>query len=469
MKSVHYPAEWNAAAVIALTAAAIAVLPPVPRLAAIGLLALLPLLAWMVSNSLAWMALFLGAVLLLPPLPVSVGNSGAHPALLLAAFGVYAALLFAHRWTFAKSPIAGPAVALTAFMLLSVPMALIYSGVEIAVGSAVRVLLFAIAAFVFVYVVSGPGQTLARCKYGPAKLLFAGGVLSGVFACVDFFYQLPAPSGYSPQFIWLADRVLRRAQGLFYDAGALGNMCAFFLVMVAAVLLAPNRRGINRWLAAAGAVPLATALVFSYSRASVLTVGVSIAAMLCVRRQEVKWLRTAAAVLAAGLIVSMVVSSLAPGLAQWWWQRAQKTLDLVFSASDAALSGRVLSWQTIASFTMAHPLRAILGVGYKTLPYSDVLGQPVIADNTYLSAFIETGIAGLAALCALHVAILRATWRSARSLDPATAFYGLWAFSFWVGEIVQMGAADLLTYWRLLPVFFFVIGIAVLKAREQSA
>jgi hypothetical protein len=28
-----------------------------------------------------------------------------------------------------------------------------------------------------------------------------------------------------------------------------------------------------------------------------------------------------------------------------------------------------------------------------------------------------------------------------------------------------MSAADLLTYWRLLPVFFFVIGIAILKGR----
>jgi O-antigen ligase len=93
----------------------------------------------------------------------------------------------------------------------------------------------------------------------------------------------------------------------------------------------------------------------------------------------------------------------------------------------------------------------------------------VIAYNTYLSTFIETGIAGLASLCALHVAILRATYRVARSADRTAAFYGTWAFAFWVGEMVQMSAADLLTYWRLLPVFFFVIGIAILKGREQNA
>jgi O-antigen ligase len=470
MKSVLYhPAERTAAVAIVLTAATVAVLPPVPRLCAVGLLAALPLGAWMISSSVAWLSLFLGAVLLLPPLPIAVGNSGAHPALLLAAFGVYAALLFAHRWTFGKSRITASAVALTALMLASVAMAAMYSGVEVAAGSAVRVLLFATAPFVFVYVVAGPGQTLAASGMGPAKLLFAGGVLSAAFACVDFFYQFPAPAGYSQQFIWLSDRVLRRAQGLFYDAGALGNMCAFFLVMVAAVMLAPGRRAMNRWLAAAGAVPLATALIFSYSRASVLSVAVSAVAMLCVIRREARWLRTALAVAAAGVIVAVVVSSLAPGLAQWWWHRAQTTVEMAVGGDDAALSGRVSSWRTIASFTIEHPVRALLGVGYKTLPYSDVLGRPVVADNTYLSAFIETGIAGLAALCALHVAILRETFRAARSANPAAAFYGLWAFSFWVGEMVQMSAADLLTYWRLLPVFFFVIAMAVLKAREKSA
>jgi O-antigen ligase len=470
MKSVPYPAERIVPLAIGLTAAIVIVLPPVPRLWAVGLLATLPVVAWMVSNPVAWLALFLGAALLLPPLPASFGNSGAHPALLLAVFGVYSALVFAHRWRFDKPPIIAPAIALTAAMLASVSMALLYSGGEVAVGSAVRVLLFAMAPFVFLYVAAGPGQMLAASELGPAKLLFAAGVISAVFACVDFFYQLPAPSGYSPQFIWLADRVLRRAQGFFYDAGALGNMCAFFLTMVVAAMLVPgHRRGLSRWLAAAGAIPLATALVFSYSRASVLCVIVSIAAMLCLRYRQVKWFRTAVFALAGLAAVSVAVSSLAPGLAQWWLERAQKTLNLAFTASDAALSGRVSSWQTIASFTLEHPVRAMLGVGYKTLPYSDVLGRPVIADNTYLSTFIETGIAGLAALCVLHLAILRATFRAARSADPSAAFYGTWAFSFWVGEIVQMGAADLLTYWRLLPVFFFVIAMAVVKARERCA
>ena len=36
----------------------------------------------------------------------------------------------------------------------------------------------------------------------------------------------------------------------------------------------------------------------------------------------------------------------------------------------------------------------MFGIGYKTLPYTDYLGSPVVADNMYLSLLVETGVAG---------------------------------------------------------------------------
>ena len=363
MKSALYPAERNAALGIAFAASCIAVLPTPSRLCAVTLLAAAPAVAWMTSSPTAWLGWFLGAVLLLPPLPASISDTGAHPAVAAAAVGFYAALLFARHWTFAKSPILTATAALALLMTASVSMALIYSGVAVAAGSAVRALLFALGPFLFLYIVCGPGQSFAGLGSRPARLLFAAGVLSAVFACIDFFYQFPAPAGYSPQFIWLADRVLRRAQGMFYDAGALGNMCAFFLVMATAAIIAPGRV-VNRWIAALGALPLGAALVFSYSRAAVLNLVVAVSAMLWLRRREVKWLRTALATAVAIVVAALVLGSLAPGFAMLWLDRARKTVDLALSANDAALSGRVLSWQTIASFIADHPVRTLLGVGY---------------------------------------------------------------------------------------------------------
>ena len=55
------------------------------------------------------------------------------------------------------------------------------------------------------------------------------------FALVDFYFHFPAPAGYEAQFVWLESGAFRRAQGFFYDASTLGNLCVFFLDMIAAL------------------------------------------------------------------------------------------------------------------------------------------------------------------------------------------------------------------------------------------
>jgi len=129
------------------------------------------------------------------------------------------------------------------------------------------------------------------------------------------------------------------------------------------------------------------------------------------------------------------------------------------------LSGRIDAWRTLVDYLDANPWRAILGVGYKTLPYSDFIGTKAVGDNTYLTLLAETGIAGLIAVIALNVAILTCAYRAARSPDSLRSFTGAWMFCFWAGQSVQMLSADLLTYWRILPVYFFVLALA---ARRQA-
>jgi len=85
----------------------------------------------------------------------------------------------------------------------------------------------------------------------------------------------------------------------------------------------------------------------------------------------------------------------------------------------------------------------------------------VVADNMYLSLLIETGIAGLGALLWLNLAILRGAAKASRALEARTAFCGTWMLCFWAGQAVQMFSGDLLTYWRVLPVYFFVLALAV--------
>ena len=114
---------------------------------------------------------------------------------------------------YARGGLALVAFVLGVFILVlvgSTGLAAVYSGPGIAAGSLVRVLLFAIGAYVFVYTANGPGS--ADDPRPVVRWLSWMAVAAAAFACVDFYFQFPAPAGFGPQFVWLDTDVLRRAQ-----------------------------------------------------------------------------------------------------------------------------------------------------------------------------------------------------------------------------------------------------------------
>jgi O-antigen ligase len=86
----------------------------------------------------------------------------------------------------------------------------------------------------------------------------------------------------------------------------------------------------------------------------------------------------------------------------------------------------------------------------------------VIADNMYVSALVETGLPGLLTLLGLNAAILIACRRASRG------FFGRWMFCFWAGEVVQMLSGDILTYWRVVPIYFWVLAQAVRETGDAN-
>ena len=436
-------------------AAAIALAPGVAAKAVLAAPAVvLPFAWWTFGKPSRWLALFFAAALLLPPLPIAIGDSGPHPSLLLAAIGLFAGILWMGDWQIQPSSVGSAFTALFGVMLVSVAMAAFHSGGEIAALSLIRVLLFGISVYVFFYAAYGPG----RRSVDGLQYLYWAAVASALFACVDFYFQFPAPAGYGAQFVWLDSGVYRRAQGLFYEASTLGNLCAFFLVMIGVAFTSPRTAvPVSRKALAAGGAVFFAALVLSYSRASLVNVLVASAILGWRNRRRVRPGRLIAVLAAAALLVWRIF----PSFAEMYWLRLSTSAEFFFTATEGVLSGRVASWRTLASWLLANPWQALFGIGYKTLPYTNYLGGPVVADNMYLSLLVETGIAGLAALLWLNLAILRAAGRAARSADARASFCGTWMLCFWSGQMVQMLSGDLLTYWRVLPVYFFVLALAV--------
>jgi len=450
---------------LGLWASAVALAPSsTAKLALVAPLLLAALFCWTILHPSRWIVTFFFCLLLLPPFPFSVGNSGAHVAPLFAGLGILASIIWAREWRSWSHPLS---IAFGVFLLVlleSTALAALYSGWEIALGSLARVILFAIGIFVFIYAYAGPTRHDWN-DFRIARLLFWMAVAAALFACVDFQFQLPAPAGYGDQFIWLQEGVFRRAQGLFYEASTLGNFCAFFLVMVVVSLLRSRGQApCSRPALLFGGLVLSAALVFSYSRGSVINLVVACLVIACLRLRR---LNRALLVMLGTLVVAGFALQVAlPSFSANYWDRLMGGFGAFWLAPNAALSGRVGHWQVLLDFLAREPWHALLGVGYKTLPYSNFVGSTVVADNTYLELLVETGVVGIGAFLALNALILRTGWRALRSAQPATSFLGEWIFAFWCGQTVQMLSGDLITYWRVLPVYFWVLGAAARQTRE---
>jgi O-antigen ligase len=421
---------------------------------------------WTMLTPERWLAIFFFCCLLLPPLPIPLGNSGVHIAPAAALVGFFAGIIRMRSWRSWQDPLPQLFGIFLAILAGSTAFAALYSGFSIALGSAARVLLFSLAVYVFVYTFAGPRSR----GYDPipfTRLLFRMAMLAALFACADFYFQFPAPAGFGPQFVWLEQGVFRRAQGLFYEASTLGNFCAFFLVMIlVAAFRTRDERICSRLVLAVGGVLFGAALIFSSSRASLLTVVVAGCALIYVRRLRIG--RALFALSASLIAAALVVRAALPAFSSHYWTRIEASIQYLGSSPDGVLSGRVASWNAITGFLITQPWHALFGIGYKTLPYTSYVGAGLVADNAYLSLLVETGIFGLIAFLLLNAGILRASFRAARSLSSEASFFGTWIFCFWCGELVQMLSGDLITYWRVLPVYFWVLATAVRASEEYD-
>ena len=165
------------------------------------------------------------------------------------------------------------------------------------------------------------------------RTLFLAAAASALFACVDFYFQFPAPSGFGPQYVWLDSGVYRRAQGLFYEASTLGNFCAFFLVMAAVALLRPMKEGfISRPALFGGAALFSTALVLSYSRASLLNVAIAISTLLWLQRRRFRFRQVGWAALPVTAAGAAAAYYLFPVFTRLYWDRlfGLRVLSLLF-------------------------------------------------------------------------------------------------------------------------------------------
>jgi len=459
------PVDWLPLS-FGVASASIAVIPDVRVKMAIGLpVAALAFAWWSILSPGRWlMASFLCA-LLTPPIAIPGFENGVQLTPAFAVLGLVAGAVRMPEWQGAPRALTVTFALFTAMLACSAGVGALYSGADAGIGSLARAGLFAIGVYVFFYACAGPRET-GYDSMRVASFLFLAGVAAALFACADFYYHFPAPSGFGQQFVWLDEGVFRRAQGFFYEASTLGNFCSFLLLTIAvAASRGAKELPLSYPVLAAGGIVAAAALMLSYSRGSLVNLIVSCVALALLRRVRV-WRAIALAGLMA-LIAIVAVRAVWPSFSDSYWTRITGSVQFFMYSPNGVLSGRIGNWSLLTDFLVREPWQCLFGIGYKTLPYFGLAGNPLIADNNYLDLLVETGVTGLAVFLALNFCILRAAWRAAHSSQRRAVFFGEWIFCFWIGEMVQMLSGDLITYWRVLPVYFWVLGTAIRETKES--
>jgi O-antigen ligase len=410
----------------------------------------------------AWAWWFLALGLLLPPLPLEIGGVELpfHPAMAVFAAGLLVVWIRLREWRIERNAISATSALLLAATLISLPWAFYYSGTAVGVQSVIRWVLLASGFVLMLWIADGPlGEEWTGAGF--LRMILAAALLSSAFAVVDFQYQLPRTVRFADQYIYGQGDALRRAQGVFYDASALGNFCAMMLTLILA--LGRNARRALRlpaWLLWIPVPTLAVALVLSFSRGSVVNLIVALTALAWMRRKTLAG-RSVVTLLALLLVVAAAGVLIAPQLLLPYGSRLQYSAVEFFSNPNEVLSQRLDTWSELAGFIAGHPAQVLLGIGYKSLPYTNYFSREMVADNMYLAMLVETGLPGLLALLLFCAALLAGARRMAHDQSDAVAGLGRFLFCFWLGEMAQMLSGDILTFWRVTPVYLAILGLAL--------
>lgn len=408
-----------------------------------------------------WHYVFVAAALVAPPFYPSVlgGETPVYVANFLFVAGCFVVLARQAEFQASWDPMGKAAAGFLLALALSIPFGFWLSGTSEGVGSCLRFFLL-LHPFLIYYWLRGfrLGQREESLILA-GKFLLGAGVVAAIYGIVDFYFPIPIPHPFADQYIYLDGRMIRRAQGMLYEASSFGNLSAFFLSLTFVILVSFWKQlsiPVKATLYLMAGI-FTTALFLAYSRGSWANLFVTVAVFLILQRR-LRWRLAVAAILVmAGFV--FLVYQVSPSVVLNFFNWRMGTLLEFWSDPNLATSGRWENWLRLITFFADHPWYLIFGIGYKTLPHTHLFGRPLIADNGFLALTFEAGVIGLAAFLWLNRAVFISTYRASQRRGSVRAVCAAFMFAFWCGEMVQMVTGDLFTYWRNLVVFFAALAL----------
>jgi O-antigen ligase len=238
-----------------------------------------------------------------------------------------------------------------------------------------------------------------------------------------------------------------RAEGFFKDPNVFGPFLVPAALIALEETLRPRVLGVPRHVAATLFAVLVLGILFAYSRAGWLNLGVALAVMLVVFSLRAGGARAAGGALAVALI--------AAGL-------AGAALTFTGSVSFLEERARVQAYDSERFSAQAGGVELGLGHAVGIGPGQFELSRPVSAHSIYVRVLAEQGVLGLATLAALLAGTLALAVRNALVGADAHGVGAAALLGAWCGLLVNGAFVDTL-HWRHLWLVAALIWVAALR------
>lgn len=319
----------------------------------------------------------------------------------------------------------------------------------IGASSAFRIVRLAGALFYFA-VVGGRGTMQSSAIYKIIDLVLFGSVVGCIITIVEFKLGIGMTS---QQFFTMNGVQAYRAGGTIYEnAGAFGNYETILFGL--ALWMAYKLGGVKRILYLLLAGLFAFGAITSYSRAAMLGLVIILFVIWLGNRGK---LVAAIAMVCITFVIVSFMNQLMPGYVLQVWTTRIVPLFSISSTHQFNVEGggRLTYWKESLSFVYTHIWSLIVGVGYYGVTYaSATFGYPMYTDNDYISAILEQGILGLLAFISF---VFSSIFIACKRLSRGS--FSWLVLSLWLSEAAQAFTGDVFTFWRSLPILFFITGI----------
>jgi len=221
------------------------------------------------------------------------------------------------------------------------------------------------------------------------KLFYAGAVLAiliGIHGVYQYITKAPIPAGWAD----VNEHVRTRVYSILESPNELGSYMALMIPIIGGLAVYETDRW-RKWVYRLGLVPCVMTLLFTFTRAAWLSLGLSVVIMAIIFERRL-------------LIVLGVVFGIAffiPAI----HHRITDLLSPVYWIKSAQ-AGRIARWQEAFDKMSTNPLFGV-GLGHYGGAVASQYHYSVYSDNYYAKTLGETGIVGLTLFIAMHIALMR--------------------------------------------------------------